>query len=256
MKNLLLTLLLFAFIACNAQKNENVVFEKQPIPQKVSDYYQKNKGDASPSKSIGTVKDGKLQNAKLVPFQGLNFQYFDTASYLAGRAFVIDKVKQTVVSSYKEMETVCPNRFFFIMECSNKGGGKIFPHRTHQNGMSIDYMTPLLKAGKPYYQYDTMGVSHYLLEFDNEGKLLADKDVSVDFETIAKHILSVEKAARANGLKISKVIFKIELKDELFATDSGKKLQSSGIYIVQQLTPLINSIHDDHYHIDFERVKK
>jgi len=51
---------------------------------------------------------------------------------------------------------------------------------------------------------------------------------------------------------LSKVIINTDLKDELFATKFGKVLKTSGIYLVQKLSPLINSLHDDHYHIDFD----
>ncbi|MBX9853264.1 MAG: hypothetical protein K2X86_16085 [Cytophagaceae bacterium] len=72
---------------------------------------------------------------------------------------------------------------------------------------------------------------------------------------MAEHILLLEKHARKNGLKIKKVIFKIELKDDLFNTEYGKKLKAKGIYFAQVLTPILNKVHDDHYHIDFEELK-
>ena len=56
-------------------------------------------------------------------------------------------------------------------------------------------------------------------------------------------------------MKIKKVIIKIELKDELFSTPNGKKLKAKGIYVVKALTPLINGLHDDHFHIDFEEIQ-
>lgn len=56
-------------------------------------------------------------------------------------------------------------------------------------------------------------------------------------------------------MKIGKVIIKLELKDELFASIYGKELLSNGIYFAQKLTPLINGVHDEHYHVDFEFIK-
>jgi len=35
-----------------------------------------------------------------------------------------------------------------------------------------------------------------------------------------------------------------------------KKLQKSGIYFAQSLPKSIDDLHDDHYHIDFEFLKK
>jgi len=221
----------------------------------IEKYYNENKGDDSPSKSTGTVSAGKLENGKLMPFQGANFFYFDTLSYLNGRAFVNDKVKKTILETYKEFETLMPERHFCVMECSNQHGGELYPHHTHQNGLSVDFMSPLLKNGIPYYDLDTMGPDHYWLDFDADGNHMNDKTISVDFNLIAQHILVLEKKARIYGLKISKVIIKIEFKDNLLATENGKLLSTSGIYIVKSLTPLINSLHDDHYHIDFEILK-
>jgi penicillin-insensitive murein endopeptidase len=69
---------------------------------------------------------------------------------------------------------------------------------------------------------------------------------------MALHLVTLETTARMNGLKISKVILKTELKDNLFASSFGKQLIESGIYFTKSLTPMINSLHDDHYHIDFD----
>ncbi|OFZ67664.1 MAG: hypothetical protein A3D92_23930 [Bacteroidetes bacterium RIFCSPHIGHO2_02_FULL_44_7] len=63
--------------------------------------------------------------------------------------------------------------------------------------------------------------------------------------------MELEKAARKNNMKIEKVIWKMELLDELLASEHGKHLAKSGIYITRQLEPLINSLHDDHFHVDF-----
>lgn len=219
--------------------------------ERIRKYYNENKGNQLPSKSLGTVSAGKLENAKLIPFEGNNYQYFDTTSYLGGRAFLNDQLKKTILETYQELEKEQSGRKFFTMECSNKNGGKIFPHRTHQNGLSTDFMMPLLKQKKPYYALDTIGASHYWLDFDDKGNYSNDKSISIDFELVALHILKLNENAMKNGLRISKVIIKIELKDELFAGPYGQRLKNSGIYIVKSLTPLINSLHDDHYHIDF-----
>lgn len=220
---------------------------------KVEEYYQKHKGDTIPSVSLGTVSSGSIQHAKLIPFKGDNYQYFDRWSYLNGRAFLNGKVLSAVLNTYANLDGKFPNRQYRVMECSHKKGGKLFPHRTHQNGLSVDFMMPLKKGGKPYYKLDDKGVKHYLLKFDNTGKYENDKAVSIDFDLVAQHILELNRQANKQGMKIKKVIIKIELKDDLFATKHGKLLKKSGIYIVQGLTPKINNLHDDHYHIDFAK---
>jgi penicillin-insensitive murein endopeptidase len=245
---------LLLLLSCQAQNEEAIPNEGNLVirPSKVEQYYLDNKGNDEESVPSGTVANGSLKNAKLVPFKGDNFQYFDTSSYLGGRAFTCDKVLKTMLDTYQEFAKVVPTKQFYIMECSNNDGGKLFPHRTHQNGLSVDFMMPLIQEGKEYSGLDQLGKNHYWLEFDNEGKYSKDKSISVDFNLIAQHILLLDKEARKNGLKVSKVIIKIEFKDELFATYYGKQLQSSGVYIVKSLSPMINALHDEHYHIDFE----
>jgi len=219
-------------------------------------YHEQYKEDSTASVSMGQVHDGALVNGKLFPFNGKNFRYFDTMSYIHDRAFLNDKVRSSVIAAYKALDTLAPGRQFRIMECSNKNGGQMSGHRTHQNGLSIDFMTPLKKDSVPFYLLDDMGGNHYLLDFDSSGVWTQDSSISIDFDMMALHILTLEKCARKKGIRIVKVIWKLELKPELFATPNGKKLKRTGIYFTRNHTPAINRSHDDHYHIDFGPAEK
>jgi penicillin-insensitive murein endopeptidase len=221
------------------------------VDYEIMEYMQLKSNDDTASAAIGTVGNGTLQHAKLMPYKGKNFIYFDRDSYLAGRGFLHSSVHKSVLTTYDSLSHVLPHRYFNIMECSNEHGGEMFPHKTHQNGMSIDFMMPLIQNGKPYYGLDTIGASHYMLSFDDAGKYTRDPSISIDFNLVARKILLLDYFARLNGLNIFKVIIKIELKDELFNTEYGKLLKASDIYVVQGLSPLINALHDDHFHIDF-----
>ncbi len=255
MKYLLPALLFLILLAC---QNENAVptpaptAAKAPVLSEIEEHFQRNNRETRPSRSVGTVDNGSLEHGRIVPFSGPNFHYFDTASYMRGRCFVHENVLKTILETYTLLEKQLPGKLFGLMECSKKKGGKIHPHITHQNGMSVDFMTPLQRDGKQCLDYDYAGAPHYFMDFDDAGRYKKDAGVSIDFETMAQHILLLEKTARANGLKISKVIFRMELKDELFASEYGKRLKTTGIYFAQKLTPLINRLHDDHFHVDFE----
>ena len=76
--------------------------------------------------------------------------------------------------------------------------------------------------------------------------------IKIDFDFMAEYILAIDRNARKHGLKIAKVIIKVEYKPHLFATTNGKKLRNSGIYVVRSLTPAVNQLHDEHFHIDFQ----
>jgi penicillin-insensitive murein endopeptidase len=220
------------------------------VDEEIKTYMQLHALDDTASESIGTVSNGKLKHGKLVPYKGRNFMYFDRESYLEGRAFLNNLALNAVVGMYDSLLKVLPQRYFHIMECSNEHGGELFPHRTHQNGLSIDFMMPLQKEGKPYYGLDTIGIEHYALQFDDDGRYTKDTSISIDFNLVARQILLLNHFAQENGLAVFKVIIKIELKEELFATEYGKLLKASDIYVVRGLSPLINSLHDDHFHID------
>lgn len=217
-------------------------------------YYAANHDTLLPSKSLGTVSKGELVNGSIIPFYGKNFQYFSTESYLGGRAFAHEKVINTLLLFYDELLANYPERFFYIMEMSNKQGGKIYPHRTHQNGLSVDLMLPKIKNGQPDYSLDSLGKDHYFLSFNERGEFSGDSSLMIDFELLAHQLLLLDSCAQKSGLKIAKVIIKLEYKDELFSTNFGDQLKNSSIYFAQKLEPLINDLHDDHVHVDFEEL--
>lgn len=225
-----------------------VVILSPTIPQ----VFHKNKGQ---SQSIGSVSNGKLINGFKVPRKGKNFRYFSVIDYyLLGRCYVHSDIYRIVIESYCELEELYPDYIFRVMECSKKNGGKVFPHRTHQNGTSIDFMTPLMKDKREQIWFDKAGIWRYLMNFDQTGTCKLNKKVKIDFEKLARHILVLESVARQNGYRLRKVILETNLKDELFKTKSGKELKSSGIYFVKNLPPKINVLHDDHFHVDFVKL--
>ncbi len=250
-------LLLLLIQSCSGQTDQsNPIKQPETVPKlpgtnPVLELYERYQGKTGTSISSGTVSNGTLKNGRIFPFKGPNFIYFDSTSYLNKHAFTHEKVHNAVLATYKKFETILPAFEFGLMECSNEHGGKIWPHRTHQNGLSVDFMSPLLKNGVSCNDFNTTGLPHYLMDFNEDGIYTEDSTYSIDFDLIAQHILLLNEEAKKNGLKIEKVILKIALKDNLFATEYGKKLKSSGIYFAANLSELIDSLHDDHYHVDF-----
>src|SRR5688500_18146607 len=96
----------------------------------IPELLHENKGT---SISIGSVRDGKLQNGWLMPFKGKNFHYFSEVSYfILNNAYVHSDVHATLMDAYRVCETTCPEREFILMECSGKRGGRMLFHWTHQ----------------------------------------------------------------------------------------------------------------------------
>ena len=214
----------------------------------------KNSGS---SVSKGTPGNGSLKNAYQIDYKMSNSKYFSPVSfYLMGNGYVNSRLYYTLLDSYKECEKTCPDIDFRIMECSDKKGGKVLLHRTHRNGLSVDFMVPKVKNGKQIKFYDRFGLWHYLLNFDSSGRLKLNKKVTIDFESMAKHIIALDNAARKNGLSVSKVILKINLKDDFYRTKSGQEIKRRGIYFAKRLSKKVDMVHDDHYHVDFKQVKR
>ncbi len=103
--------------------------------------------------------------------------------------------------------------------------------------------------------FGSLGVWHYLLAFSPAGQLTLDRNVKIDFETMGRHLLALEAAARRNGLRIRKVILNTRLKPQLFRTESGRILKRKGVYFALALKPAVDRAHDDHYHVDFEPLR-
>jgi penicillin-insensitive murein DD-endopeptidase len=89
------------------------------------------------------------------------------------------------------------------------------------------------------------------MSFDSDGNYNGKKGVKIDFETMGKHLLALEEAARKNGMFIKKVILKIDLKDNFFESEAGKKIKKKNIYFAQSLPKMVDNQHDEHYHVDF-----
>jgi len=196
-----------------------------------------------PSVVEGHVGNGGIKNAKRIPFKGKNFTTYSWSCYLLGRTFVSDQVRKTVMDAYEECVTTCPEVPFILGETGFAQGGRFIPHRTHQNGQSVDFMTPLLKNEKPYTSNHLFNLWGYAWEFDRKG---VSGKVEIDYETMVKHLLALDKTASENGLAIQKVIFDPVLKPYLLKAKGGNK--------IAHLPFTKNRVvirHDDHYHVDF-----
>lgn len=223
-----------------------------PVLTSLPQIFYTNKGE---SKIIGKVNNGKIDNAYKLPRKGENFKYYSYFSYyVLGRCYIHSSIYKSLIESYSILEKENPNYSYRIMDCAKRKGGRQFPHKTHQKGTSVDFMTPLIKNGKQITLYDKIGALRYLMKFNHNGESRINKNVKIDFETMAQHILILDKTAQKNGFRIRKVILETNLKDELFKTKHGKELNERKIYFVKSLPKNIDELHDDHYHVDFTEI--
>ncbi|MCP4487270.1 MAG: replication initiation protein [Gammaproteobacteria bacterium] len=202
---------------------------------------------ADESICFGTTSNGKLEGGVQLPSEGKNYVSYSKTAELLGRTYVHSKVKEIITTSYEWLESEAPQKIFKYAETGFKDGGKFKPHKTHRNGLSIDFMTPVVnKDGKsthlPTHYLNKLG---YSIEFDENGKY---EEFKIDYDALAAHIVSLHKAARKLGVDLWRVIFDPKLQPNLMKTKYGEYLKQHIKFSKKRSWVR----HDEHYHVDFE----
>jgi penicillin-insensitive murein endopeptidase len=159
---------------------------------------------------------------------------------------VHSKVREVVLAAYAALQTTAPSKVFVYGETGWKSGGRFRPHRTHQNGLSVDFFVPVTDANGKSVPLPT-GVGNkwgYSIEFGANAKY---GEYSIDFEALAEHLYQLHSAAKANDVGISLVILDPPFLPKLFAAARGR-------YLEQNLPFMRGKSwwrHDEHYHVDF-----
>lgn len=201
---------------------------------------------AKESICYGTTSNGRLEGGVPLPSQGPNFVSYSKTAELLGRTFVHSKVKSIVVKAYQRLETEAPGKVFKYAETGYQTGGEFKPHKTHRNGLSVDFMVPVLnQEGEsvhlPTHYFNKLG---YAIEFDEAGRY---QDTTIDYEALAAHIVSLHKTALEHGADLWRVIFDPQLQPFLFKTRYGGYLRTH----IQFSKKRSWVRHDEHYHVDF-----
>jgi penicillin-insensitive murein endopeptidase len=201
---------------------------------------------AGESICYGTTSKGRLEGAVRLPSDGVNFTSYSTTAELLGRTYVHSKVRDIIVDSYRALETEAPDKVFKYAETGFENGGRFKPHKTHQNGLSVDFMVPVVnEEGSsvylPTHYFNKLG---YNVEFDKNGNY---KEYSIDYQAMAAHIVTLHKAAKRQGADIWRVIFDPKLQQHLLKTKHGPYLKKNILFSKKRSWVR----HDEHYHVDF-----
>ncbi len=202
---------------------------------------------AAESICYGTPSNGRLENGVKLPVKGDNFVSYSTSAEILGRTYVHAKVREIILASYRWLKLAMPGKVYKYAETGFKQGGPFKPHKTHQNGLSVDFMVPVINPeGKsvylPTHFFNKFG---YAIEFDAKGNY---QEYKIDFEALAAHIVSLNKAALERNLKLRRVIFDPRLQPYLMRTKYGEYLKSDIQFSRKQAWVR----HDEHYHVDFD----
>ena len=198
------------------------------------------------SKCFGTVSNGRIEASVKLPLNGANFTSYSEIASAAGRTHVHSKVAAIIQHAYAALAKATPEVTYVYGETGWPSGGRIRPHRTHQNGLSVDFFVPVRnRAGKsvplPTNVTNRLG---YDIEFDSNARF---GEYSIDFPALAEHLYQLNQAATAHGAALSLVIFDPPMLPKLFATPHGPYLQQNLPFMKGKAWVR----HDEHYHIDF-----
>ncbi len=198
------------------------------------------------SECYGDTTNGRLENGWKLPNSGENYQAYSSLGVIAGRTYVHSKVYRTVLGAYEILRKTNPGVHYVYGETGFEEGGVFKPHKTHRNGLSVDFFVPVINAeDKP--EILDIGITNklgYNIEFSGDGKL---NGLRIDFESIAKHIDALMAAAQKESIGIELVILDNQFQKLLFATPTGAKIRSVVTFSVKK--PWVR--HDEHYHINF-----
>jgi penicillin-insensitive murein endopeptidase len=198
------------------------------------------------STCYGTTAKGRLENGVALPAKGPNFESYTALGAVLGRTWVHSRVRDVVVNSFKALESSHPETVYVYGETGKKYGGPFKPHKTHQNGLSVDFMVPVVDSKNDSVPLPTSAFNKfgYAIEFDSKGHYEAYR---IDFEAMAAHLLALKQEADRFGIGISWIIFAPQLQSHLFETKNGHLLRQTIRFSKKPSWVR----HDEHYHVDF-----
>ena len=200
---------------------------------------------ANESVCFGKVSNGRLEQGVKLPAEGANFLPYSSLAVVAGRTYVHSRVAKIVEESYAAVEKTLPETIFVYGETGWRNGGRFRPHRTHQNGLSVDFFVPVLNESGKSVPIPTSPTTRfgYDLEFNASARL---EELRIDFVALAEHLYQLDIAAKKNKSAIALVIFDPAYFEKLFATPRGPQIRSLPF---MKGKPWVR--HDEHIHVDF-----
>lgn len=201
---------------------------------------------AEKSVCYGSTSNGRLENGVQLPPKGSNFVEYSAVARMAGRTYVHSEVKKIIVNAYKELEKIAPAKRYKYAETGTVNGGQFKPHKTHRNGLSVDFMTPVQneKGESVHLPTNVLNRFGYDIEFDGYDSY---EGLKIDYDAMAAHIVSLHKQAKIAGYDLWRVIFDPALQVALFKTRYAEYLKRNITF--SKKTSWVR--HDEHYHIDF-----
>lgn len=194
----------------------------------------------------GTLAKGSIDHAVQLPASGKNFRAYSRVGVSLGRTYTHAQVADAIVDAYAALARSAPAKIFVYGETGFAKGGPFKPHKTHQNGLSVDFMVPAIDAKGRSVPLPGNAANRYGydIEFDANARY---RDLRIDFDALADHLYALDRAGHRSGTPIGRVIFEPAYLPELFATRRGSYLRRN----IEFVRGKVWWRHDEHYHVDF-----
>ncbi|MBS0240643.1 MAG: replication initiation protein [Proteobacteria bacterium] len=200
-----------------------------------------------PSRCIGNPVSGHLVAGRRLPYSGVNFHAYSLFGYLIGRTFMHATVRDTIVDAYADLAREHQEYRFVYAESAWPFGGPFPPHKTHANGTAVDFLVPVRATRDGTIEEVSTApwkLFGYGNDFDKSG---VSGGQQIDFQAIGLHLLALDKAARARGISLRRVIMDVNLQPKLAATPAGREAHGRLAFNSNQAWVR----HDEHYHVEF-----
>ena len=195
----------------------------------------------------GSVAQGSIERSVSLPVSGANFVAYSQSPVVAGRQYLHSRVATTLLTAYAALAGVDPALRFMTGETGLQNGGPIKPHKTHQNGLSVDLFVPVRdgsgrSATMPTSERNRFG---YAIEFNAQSRFGA---YEIDYPALGELLYQISIAGNANGAPINMVIFDQAYLPALLRTPRGPFLRTHVHFMAAK--PWVR--HDEHVHVDFD----
>lgn len=199
------------------------------------------------SQCYGGASKGRLEGGVSLPQAGPNFSAYSADAIAAGRTHVHATVARILAAAYAGALVSAPSARFVYGETGMADGGPFAPHKTHQNGLSVDFFVPVRDArgAAAVLPASAQNRYGYDIEFDAEGRY---QGYRIDFAAYAEHLYQLDVAAKAHGATLALAIVDPRFMPALLSTARGPWLRKHIPFM--RARPWVR--HDEHYHIDFK----
>lgn len=198
------------------------------------------------SVSVGSSELGYLINGKSLPCSGPNFRAYHPLGCFLRRNSVHGVIRDIVLETYAQIQLTHPEFKYVYGETGWPRGGHFRPHKSHRNGLCVDFFVPVRRNGN-IAEIDASVANQfgYGLDFDDSGKL---RDFEIDWESMIVHLRTLQAISANHGVTVRFVIFDNKLQEILAKHSGGQDLLKSVRF--SRLPSWVR--HDEHYHVEFD----